>query len=159
MPTDNYQDEEIQAKDVPATVILEIAESDITKAAATESLKASIDKNDTDLFTTIMNKLQANNIRVTDSTEREKIRLFVESSMNKDSNVGLGYPAVENSPSATGIKYYLHLDYPKLKNSTANEHGAFCLQLDKSICSGSNSTCEVTYTGQSKCTFAYRLLQ
>ena len=127
--------------------------------ASVESFGAGVDMNDTDLFTTIMNKLQANDINVTDSTEREKIRLFVESSINKDNNVGPGYPAVENSPSATGIKYYLHLDYPKLKNSTANEHGAFCLDLDKSICSGPNSTCEVTYTGQSKCTFAYRLLQ
>ena len=110
-----------------------------------------------DLFTSLMNKLQANKITVTSSNESNKIKMFADNSVSKDKNVKLGYPAVETAPSATGIKYYLHLDYPSLVNRTDNEHGAFCLELDKSICSGANSNCEVTYTGRSKCTFAYRL--
>ena len=110
-----------------------------------------------DLFANLMNKLQANKINVTSSNESNKIKMFVDNSVSKDKNVKLGYPAVETAPSATGIKYYLHLDYPSLVNRTDNEHGAFCLELDKSICSGTGSNCEVTYTGRSKCTFAYRL--
>ena len=110
-----------------------------------------------DLFANLMNKLQANKITVTSSNESDKIKMFADNSVAKDKDVKLGYPAVETAPSATGIKYYLHLDYPSLVNRTDNEHGAFCLELDKSICSGTGSNCEVTYTGRSKCTFAYRL--